>query len=62
MFALGELASVLSQWLKRKTPDQPEPYAIANLRESCASDALPEVRRAFDTWKRFEDVPAELEQ
>ena len=52
---LGELASVLSRWLKRRTPDEPEPDAIARLRELYASDNLPEVRRAFDRWMRFDE-------
>ena len=55
---LGELASVLSRWLKRRTPDEPEPDAIARLRESYASDNLPEVRRAFDRWMRFDEAIA----
>ncbi len=48
---LGRLASALSIWLKNKFPDQPESPEISHLRESYKSDPLPEVRRAFDTWK-----------
>ena len=48
---LGRLASALSIWLKNKFPNQPEPPEISHLRESYKSDPLPEVRRAFDTWK-----------
>ena len=48
---LGMLASALSIWLKKKLPSQPEPTEISHLRESYKSDPLPEVRRAFDTWK-----------
>ena len=48
---LGHLASALSIWLKKKFPDQTEPTEISHLRELYKSDPLPEVRRAFDTWK-----------
>ncbi len=48
---LGRLASALSIWLKNKFPNQTEPPEISHLRESYKSDPLPEVRRAFDTWK-----------
>ena len=48
---LGRLASALSIWLENQFPDQPEPTEISLLRESYKSDPLPEVRRAFDTWK-----------
>ena len=48
---LGRLASALSIWLKNKFPNQTEPSEISHLRESYKSDPLPEVRRAFDTWK-----------
>ena len=48
---LGRLASALSIWLKKKFPDQPEPPEISDLRKLYKSDSLPEVRRAFDTWK-----------
>ena len=49
---LGRLASALSIWLKKRIPNQPEPPEISRLRQSYKSDPLPEVRRAFDTWKR----------
>ena len=48
---LGRLASALSIWLKKKFPDQPAPPEISDLRKLYESDPLPEVRRAFDTWK-----------
>lgn len=48
---LGRLASALSIWLKKKFPDQTEPPEISDLRKLYESDPLPEVRRAFDTWK-----------
>ena len=48
---LGRLASALSIWLKKEFPDQPEPPEISDLRKLYESDPLPEVRRAFDTWK-----------
>ena len=44
---LGQLASALSDWLKNKLPDQPEPPEISTLRESYCFDPLPEVRRSF---------------
>ena len=59
---LGELAAALSIWSKKKFPDQPEPSAIARLRDSYESDPLPEVRRSFDTWKRVESIGSEPEQ
>lgn len=49
---LGGLASALSIWLKKRIPNQPEPPEISRLRQSYESDPLPEVRRAFDTWKQ----------
>ena len=49
---LGRLASALSIWLKKRIPNQPEPPEISRLRQSYKSDPLPEVRRAFDTWKQ----------
>ena len=51
---LGSLASALSVWLREKSPDQPEPSEISLLRECCKADSLPEIRRAFDTWKLLE--------
>lgn len=48
---LGRLASALSIWFENQFPDQLEPKEISLLRESYKSDPLPEVRRAFDTWK-----------
>ena len=49
---LGRLASALSIWLKNRFPNQPELPEISLLRDSYNSDPLPEVRRAFDTWKQ----------
>ena len=46
---LGQLASALSNWLKNKYPQQPEPPEIPKLRDLFKSDPLPEVRRSFDT-------------
>ena len=51
---LGRLASALSIWLKKKLPEQPEPSEISILREAYKVSPLPEVRRAFDTWKFLE--------
>lgn len=48
---LGMLASGLISWLKNRLPNRPEPPEISRLRRSYQSDPLPEVRRAFDTWK-----------
>ena len=50
---LGRLAFSLSFWLQDKFPNQPEPGEISNLRELYRTDPLPEVRRAFDTWKQL---------
>jgi len=50
---LAELASILGRWLKLKEPEESEPVAISRLRESYATDNLPEVRRAFDKWERL---------
>ena len=51
---IGRLASALSIWLKKKLPEQPEPSEISILREAYKVSPLPEVRRAFDTWKFLE--------
>ena len=48
---LGNLASALSAWLRRKAPDHPEPDAISRLRSRYESDPLPEVRRSFCVWR-----------
>ena len=45
---LGGFAAALSEWLRNKFPDGPEPHAIIDLRAQYASDPLPEVRRSFD--------------
>ena len=53
-FLLGRLASALSIWLKKKSPEQREPSEISILREAYKVSPLPEVRRAFNTWKFLE--------
>ena len=50
---LAELGSILGRWLELREPEEPEPVAISRLRESYATDNLPEVRRAFDKWERL---------
>ena len=51
---LGGLASALSLRLEKKLPGQREPSEISILREAYKVSPLPEVRRAFDTWKFLE--------
>ena len=55
---LGGLASALSIWLKKNFPDKQEPPEISDLRKLYETDPLPEVRRAFGTWKFLKpDLP-----
>jgi hypothetical protein len=47
---IGRLAGALKIWWMRSAPEEPEPPAVALWRDLCASDPLPEIRRAFDVW------------
>ena len=47
---LGYLAAALRTWYAKEVPKVSEPAAIAKWQEWCASDPLPEIRRAFDSW------------
>jgi len=47
------LAGALEAWYQKSLPQRPEPPAIAAWRDWCASDPLPEVRRAF-VWYETE--------
>lgn len=50
---LGMLAGSISDWLTKHQPENCEPAYIGMWRESCASDHLPEVRRAFGWTTRM---------
>ena len=47
---VGRLAGALSIWWQRHVTDATEPKPLAFWRDACASDPLPEIRRAFTTW------------
>jgi hypothetical protein len=47
---IGRLAGALKIWWMRSAPEEPEPPAVALWRDLCASDPLPEIRRAFEVW------------
>lgn len=49
---VGGLAGALKIWYTKSSPEAPEPSAITWWRDSCASDPLPEIRRAFNAWDR----------
>jgi hypothetical protein len=50
---VGRLAGALRIWHAKSSPERPEPSSVALWRDSCASDALPEVRRAFVEYDSF---------
>jgi len=47
---IGRLAGALEIWHKKNTPEAIKPPAIMFWRDLCASDPLPEIRRAFNAW------------
>jgi hypothetical protein len=47
---VATLASALRIWYGKLSPELPEAFGIALWRDSCKSDYLPEVRRAFEFW------------
>jgi len=47
---VGSLAGALAIWWKKCATDETEPKPLKFWRESCASEAMPEIRRAFTTW------------
>jgi hypothetical protein len=49
---VGSLAGALKIWYTKSSPEAPEPPGITFWRDSCASDPLPEIRRAFNLWDR----------
>jgi len=49
---IAMLAGSLSGWLRHHKPDGIEPSQIIRWRELCATDPLPEVRRAFNWYSR----------
>ncbi len=53
---VGQLAGALRIWYARTSPGLPEPAAISKWAEFCASDTLPEVRRAFTACEHIESV------
>jgi len=57
---LGRLAGALSYWVTQTSPKEIEPSSLGLWRTSCASDPLPEVRRAFLScadYRRLEGSP-----
>ena len=53
---IGRLAGALSIWWKQHVTDTAEPKPLAFWRDTCASDPLSEIRRAFTTWETQELV------
>jgi hypothetical protein len=51
---VGTLAGALNIWFTKLNPGLPPPPGIGLWEESCASDPLPEVRRAFTAWDRIQ--------
>ena len=51
---VGQLAGALRVWYAKTSPGVPEPPAISKWQEFCASDTLPEVRRAFAACERID--------
>jgi len=49
---LGRLAEAISIWFREVYPECGEPTEISDMRDSFIKNPLPEIRRAFDTWKR----------
>ena len=49
----ARLAGALKVWYARSSPGLPEPNGVALWRDSCKSDCLPEVRRAFGFWEQL---------
>jgi hypothetical protein len=49
---IAELASALKIWHAKSSPEAPEPPSITLWRDLCASDPLPEIRRAFNARER----------
>ena len=53
---VGQLAGALRIWYLKTSPGVPEPAAISKWEDFCASDTLPEVRRAFTACEQIEHV------
>lgn len=51
---VARLASALQIWHTKVAPEVSEPPPIKLWNESCASDPLPEIRRAFNAWTEFQ--------
>jgi hypothetical protein len=51
---VGTLAGALNIWFMKFNPGLPQPPGLALWEKSCASDPLPEVRRAFTSWDRLQ--------
>jgi hypothetical protein len=51
---VGALAGALNIWFTKFNPGLPQPPGLGLWEKSCASDPLPEVRRAFAAWDRFQ--------
>ncbi len=51
---VGDLAGALHIWHTKFAPEAPEPPAVLLWRNLCATDVLPEIRRAFDAGSQLE--------
>jgi hypothetical protein len=52
---VARLASALKIWHRKSAPQAPEPPPITLWKDLCASDPLPEIRRAFNAWTELEN-------
>ena len=50
---IAHLAGALRVWYVKMSPTATEPPSVQKWRDLCASDPLPEIRRAFDVWAHF---------
>ena len=50
---IAELAGALKIWYAKRAPGAQIPAAITAWEDFCASDPLPEVRRAFNSWDQL---------
>ena len=52
---IARLACALEIWHEKMAPEVPEPVPITLWKDLCASDPLPEIRRAFTEWTEFQN-------
>jgi hypothetical protein len=55
---VGRLAGALRSWYANTLPDVSEPLGISQWQQWSASEALPEVRRAFSAWENLGSNPS----